>query len=133
MTFSAFHQGSWTLPNNPAPRRGEIWIATDEPSSSRRHFVLIVSLDGRNQNDRIETVLVVPFTSRFSEGPTILELNPGESGLPDPSYLRGHYISVLKKLQLQERIGRLLSHRRMRKVCLRIRRAFDPDAPFEPK
>ena len=115
----------------PAPRRGEIWTA-DLGDRRQRHWVLIVSLDGRNQSNRIDSVLVVPFSSRAAEAPTILALEPGETGLPDTSYLRGHFISTLPKQRLVERLPRSLSTRRMREVAIIIRRAFDPDAPYDP-
>ncbi len=114
----------------PAPRRGEIWTA-HLGERRERHWVLIVSLDGRNQSDRIDSVLVVPFSSRAAEAPTILPLEPGETGLPGTSYLRGHFITTLPKQRLAERQPRSLSARRMREVVTIIRRAFDPDAPYE--
>lgn len=114
----------------PAPRRGEIWTA-NLGERRERHWVLIVSLDGRNLSDRIDSVLVVPFSSRAAQAPTILPLVPRETGLPDTSYLRGHFISILPKQRLLERQQRNLSPRRMRQVVTIIRRSFDPDAPYD--
>jgi len=112
----------------PAPRRGEIWTAyLGEPR--QRHWVLIVSLDARNLSDRAETVLTVPFASRIAEAPTTVVLQPGETGLPGPSCLRGHFITTLPKKLLIERQSRSLSGRRMREICTLIRRSYDPDAP----
>jgi mRNA-degrading endonuclease toxin of MazEF toxin-antitoxin module len=112
------------------PRRGEIWTASlgDPPQT---HWVLVVSLDGRNLSDRVDSVLVVPFGSRGLEGPTVLKLEPGETGLPATSYLKGHFITTIKKTRLKQRYGRVLSKSRMREVSAVIRRAFDPDAPWE--
>lgn len=116
--------------SNPTPRRGEIWVALlGEPA--RRHWVVVVSLDARNLSDRVDSVLIVPFGSSGAEGPTTLRFEPGETGLPGPSFLKGHFISTLKKARLQERLPRLLSTTRMRQLALAIRRAFDPDAPWE--
>ena len=112
------------------PRRGEIWTA-NLGSPPTRHWVLIVSLDGRNE--RAQSVLIVPFGSQFAIGPTVLALEPGETGLPERSILRGHFITTINKSILIERAGRALSDRRMREACAVIRRAFDPDAPFNPK
>jgi mRNA-degrading endonuclease toxin of MazEF toxin-antitoxin module len=95
-----------------------------------RHWVLIVSLDSRNLSERVESVLVVPFGSQGAEGPSTLRLEPGETGLPGPSYLKGHFITTLKKTLLGERLPRLLSRSRMHQVSQAIRRAFDPDAPY---
>lgn len=115
----------------PVPRRGEIWTANlGEPRE--RHWVLVVSLDARNLNDRIDSVLIVPFSSKAANAPTILTLEPGETGLPHTSYLRGHFITTLPKQRLIERQPRSLSARRMREVALIIRRSFDPDAPYDP-
>lgn len=99
----------------------------------KRHWVLIVSLDARNQSDRVDSVLIVPFGSAGAEGPTATRLEPGETGLPAPSYLKGHFITTLPKSRLIERLPRPLSSSRMRQVCEIIRRAFDPDAPWEPQ
>lgn len=114
----------------PSPRRGEIWSA-DLGIPPTRHWVLIVSLDGRNQSENVDTVLIIPFGSSGVEGPTTLLLLPGETGLPMASWLKGHFITTLPKARLRSRAPHTLSSRRMREVCFIIRRAFDPDAPWE--
>ena len=114
----------------PAPRRGEIWTAYLDGAGKQRHWVLVVSVDYRNLSDKAFTVLVVPFASRIAESPTTLVLQPGETGLPGPSCLRGHFITTLFKAHLIDRTPRALSVRRMREVCTIIRRAYDPEAPF---
>lgn len=116
-------------PRLPAPRRGEIWTAYIG-EARQRHWVLVVSLDSRNLSDYSETILVVPFTSRLAQAPTTIIFESGESGLPGPSCLRGHFISTLAKTQLIARQPRVMSNRRMREVCAAIRRAYDPDAPL---
>jgi len=118
------------MPGNPWPRRGEIWTAQlgDPP---QRHWVLVVSLDSRNASERSDSVLIVPFGSAGALGPTSLPLPAGETGLPGDSYLKGHFITTLKKARLVERHPRSLSAARMRQVAQMIRRAFDPDAPWE--
>ena len=114
------------------PRRGEIWVAHlgDAP---RRHWVVIVSLDSRNLSDRASSILAVPFGSYGAESPTTMELAPGETGLPGPSFLKGHFVSVLEKSALIERASRVLSNARMKQVVDMIRRALDPDAPWPGK
>ena len=114
-----------------APRRGEIWSA-DLGNPATRHWVLIVSLDARNTSERVNSVLIVPFGSAGYEGPTTLRLEPGESGLPAPSYLKGHFITTLTKDRLLRREGRVLLQSRMKQISQMICRAFDPDAPYEP-
>jgi|SRR5579871_3961530 len=94
-----------------------------------RHWVVIVSLDSRNLSERIDSVLAVPFGSRGAEGPTTLLFEPGETGWPSSSWLKGHFITTLKKSVLGERLPRPLSAARMRQVTLAIQRAFDPDSP----
>jgi mRNA-degrading endonuclease toxin of MazEF toxin-antitoxin module len=94
-----------------------------------RHWVLVVSLDSRNLSERVDFVLIVPFGSQGAEGPTTLLFEPGETGLPGPSWLKGHFINTLKKSLLGDRLPRPLSAGRMRQVSLAIRCAFDPDSP----
>jgi len=110
-------------------KRGEIWIANlgDPP---QRHWVLIVSLDARNKSDRTDSVLIIPFGSMGAEGPTTVLLQPGESGSPRPSWLKGHFITTLAKSDLVKYQQRTLSASRMREVSAMILRAFDPDAPM---
>ena len=96
-----------------------------------RHWVLVVSLDARNLSERVDSVLIVPFGSQGAKGPTTLRFEAGETGLPGPSWLKGHFITTLKKSLLGERLPRPLSVRRMRQVSLAIQRAFDPDAPLD--
>ena len=95
--------------------------------------MLIVSLDARNSSDRIDSVLIVPFGSGGIEGPTAIRLEPGETGLPQPSYLKGHFITTLLKARLVSREARPLSETRMREVVTLIRRAVDPEAPYKPR
>jgi mRNA-degrading endonuclease toxin of MazEF toxin-antitoxin module len=115
---------------NSAPRRGEIWVAnTGEPP--RRHWVVICSVDARNQSPRANSVLAIPFGSKPAIAPTIMQFEAGETGLPGPSYLHGELIQPLLKSRLIERLSRPLSDRRMRELCVAIRRSFDPDAPAD--
>jgi mRNA-degrading endonuclease toxin of MazEF toxin-antitoxin module len=110
------------------PRRGEIWTAMlGHPAV--RHWILIVSLDSRNMSERVDTVLMVPFGSQGVDCPTTLRLEPGETGLPGPSYVKGHFITTFKKSSLGERLPRPLSALKMQRVSAAIRRAFDPDSP----
>jgi mRNA-degrading endonuclease toxin of MazEF toxin-antitoxin module len=94
--------------------------------------VVVVSLDERNASDRVTSILAVPFGSAGREGPTSLRLEPGETGLQGPSYLKAHFISVIEKKDLIEPLPRAMSHRRMRQLVAMINRAIDPDAPYPP-
>lgn len=113
--------------SSESPRRGEIWYAH---TGGKRHAVVIVSLDQRNASERSGSVLAVPFGSYGAEGPTSRRLEPGESGLPEPSFLKAHFISVVEKKDLFERLPRRLSHSQMRELLAMINRAIDPDAAY---
>ena len=112
--------------SNP-PRRGEIWYAN---TGGKRHAVIIMSLDQRNMSDRTTSILVVPFGSAGAEGPTAMRMEPGETGLPEPSFVKAHFISVIEKSLLTERLPRTLSARRLREVVAMVNRAIDPDASY---
>jgi mRNA-degrading endonuclease toxin of MazEF toxin-antitoxin module len=112
------------------PKRGEIWRA--DLGDGKKHAVVIVSLDARNLSDRTTSALVVPFGSYGAEGPTVLRMSSGETGLPEPSYLKAHFIQVLPKASLIDRMPRTLSATQLRELVLMIRRAVDPDAPYTP-
>ena len=92
--------------------------------------MVIVSLDSRNLSDRASSVLIVPFGSYGRPGPTVLELPAGETGLPEASYLKAHFIQVLENTALIERQRRMLSSTRMKELVQMICRAVDPDAPW---
>jgi mRNA-degrading endonuclease toxin of MazEF toxin-antitoxin module len=113
--------------HNASPRRGEIWTAM-LGNPPVRHWVLIVSLDSRNLSERVDSVLIVPFGSQGADGPTTMRFESGETGLPGPSWMKGHFITTLKKSLVGERLPRPLSASRMRQVSLAIQRAFDPDS-----
>jgi len=91
---------------------------------------VIVSLDQRNATERIDSVLAVPFGSYGAEGPTSRRMEPGKSGLPEPSFLKAHFISVVDKKDLVERLPRRFSQHQMRELVAMINRAIDPDAPY---
>jgi len=95
--------------------------------------VLVVSLDQRNLSERTESVLIVPLSSSGPEGATVIQLPPGETGLPGPSFVKGHFMQVMAKRALLSQERRVLSATRMREVALAIRRSFDPDAPWPPR
>ena len=115
--------------SNPLPRRGEIWTA-NLGSPPVRHWVLIVSLDQRNLSPRTESVLIVPLSSTGPEGATVIQVPPGETGLPGPSFVKGHFMQVLAKRTLLAQERRILTNTRMREIVMAIRRSFDPDSPW---
>lgn len=107
------------------PRRGEIWLAE---TGGKRHALVIFSLDSRNQY--ANSVLAVPFGSSGAEGPTSVQMQPGETSLPQPSFLKAHFISVVEKSRLIERLPRMLSNSQMKRLVTMVNRAIDPDAPY---
>jgi len=87
-------------------------------------------VDNRNLSNHTSSILIVPFGSYGEAGPTTISLPPGETGLPQPSYLKAHFIQVLEKKNLLDPQRRMLSSTRMRQVVDMIRRAIDPDAQW---
>ena len=100
-------------------------------TGGKRHAVVIVSLDQRNASERIGSILAVPFGSSGGEGPTSKRMEPGETGLPESSFLKAHFISVIEKKNLLQRLPRVLSQRQMRELVAMVNRAIDPDAPYQ--
>ena len=92
------------------------------------HSRLIVSLDQRNASERANSLLAVPFGSYGATGPTSKRMEPGETGLPEASFLKAHFIQVVEKTSLIEKLPRTLTMRQMKEVVLMINRAIDPDA-----
>lgn len=119
-----------TLNPELKPRRGEIWLA--DLGDGKKHAVAVISLDARNLSERTSSILVVPFGSYGAEGPTSKRMEPGETGLPEPSFLKAHFIQVLPKARLFNRLPRVLSSIQLRQIVSMVRRAIDPDAPYEP-
>ena len=118
------------MKSSEAPRRGEIWYAS---TGGKRHPVVILSLDARNTSERVTSVLAVPFGSYGVPGPTSKRMEPGETGLAEPSFLKAHYISVIEKKDFVERLPRRLSQAQMRELVAMVNRAIDPDALYEGK
>lgn len=114
---------------NPQPRRGELWKA--DTGDGQKHTVVIISVDSRNLSERMSSVLAVPFSSYGGPSPTSLRMEPGETGLPESSFLKAHFIQVLSKAKLFEKLPRMMSNSQMRKLVVMVNRAIDPDAPAE--
>jgi mRNA-degrading endonuclease toxin of MazEF toxin-antitoxin module len=110
------------------PRRGEIWRAD---TGAKKHTGVIISLDSRNRSEKISSILFVPFGSYGGSGPTVIRMEPGETGLPEPSFLKAHYIQVVPKADLIECLPRRLSNTQLRDLVAAVNRAIDPDAPFQ--
>jgi mRNA-degrading endonuclease toxin of MazEF toxin-antitoxin module len=76
-------------------------------------------------------VLAVPFGSSGRPGPTVMLMQPGETGLPLSSFLKAHYIQVIQKADLIHALPRRLSNAQMKTIVAAVNRAIDPDAPFQ--
>lgn len=85
----------------PSPKRGEIWFAALPTEPQKIRPVVIVSPDGRNENPRASTVLVIPLTTNLRESDTRTEVAPGETGLPEHSSLAAEDITVVRKVDLR--------------------------------
>jgi hypothetical protein len=92
--------------------------------------VVIISLDGRDLSERTSSVLAIPFGSYGAEGPTSKRMSPGETGLPEASFLKAHFIFVVEKSALIEKLSRNLTQRQMRELVAMVNRAIDSDAAF---
>ena len=114
--------------SSETPRRGEVWRAQ---TGGKRHALVIVSVNSRNQSNRVGSILAVPFGSYGAPGPTSIRMEPGQTGLPEPNFLKVHFISVVLKSDLIERLPRRMSEAQMRTIIAMINRAIDPDAPYE--
>ena len=106
------------------PLRGEVWSVD---FGNKKHTVVVVSVDARNKSERVDSVLAVPFASYGGEGPTSKRMEPGETGLPEPSFLKAHFIQVIPKAVFLRRLARLFSTQ-MREIVAMVNRAIDPDA-----
>ena len=115
------------IKSSNSPRRGEIWLAN---TGGKRHALVIISLDARNLSERTSSVLAVPFGSYGAEGPTSKRMESGETGLPEASFLKAHFISVVEKTAFIEKLPRSLAQRQMRELVAMVNRAIDPDATF---
>ena len=56
----------------------------------------------------------------------------GETGLPETSFPKAHFIQVLAKGRRVDRLPRILLGARLREVVAIIRGAIDPNAPYGP-
>jgi mRNA-degrading endonuclease toxin of MazEF toxin-antitoxin module len=94
-----------------SPQRGEIWftkLPTDPPEKGKRP-VVIVSVSGRNNHPRAETVLVVPLSTSVHKGDvfTHLVLEPGQTGLRERVVARAEDITTVRKVSVDPAHERL--------------------------
>jgi mRNA-degrading endonuclease toxin of MazEF toxin-antitoxin module len=82
------------------PRRGEIWFAALPTEPHKVRPVVIVSLDGRNENPKAFTVLAIPLTTSPHHSAMRIPLGPGETGLRERSSLAADNITIVRKEDL---------------------------------
>ncbi|MGA9528356.1 MAG: type II toxin-antitoxin system PemK/MazF family toxin [Terriglobales bacterium] len=83
-------------------------MPTDPPDKGKRP-VAIVSVNGRNNHPRAETVLVVPLSTSVHKGemPTHMVLESGQTGLRERSVAKAEDVSVILKVFLDPSRERL--------------------------
>ena len=103
------------------PRRGEIWYVRMplDPSEKNARPVVVVSLDARNQHPKAMTVLVVPLSTTLRGLDTHIRLEPGETGLVEPSEAQAENITTVRKESLAPSRSRLraISATRLRQIA----------------
>lgn len=110
-------------PSSPMrqPRRGEIWYVnfpSDPPDKGPRP-VVVVSIEERNVHERATTVMVVPLSTTPPRTPYHIQLQPGETGLSEPSTVQAENLSTVRKVSLiapKQRL-RSISERTIAKIA----------------
>ena len=90
------------------PHRGEVWLVDfGEPvgrQQSGRRPAVVVSADPLNES-RAGVVIVVPMTTARRGLPSHVEIEPGSSGLDDPSYAMCEDVKSVSEQRLIGRLG----------------------------
>jgi mRNA interferase MazF len=90
------------------PHRGEVWLVDfGEPvgrEQSGRRPAVVVSADPLNAS-RAGVVIVVPTTTTPRGLPSHIEIEPGSSGLDDPSYAKCEDVKSVSEQRLIARLG----------------------------
>ena len=105
---------------NGLPARGEIWWC-ELPDVPYRP-VVVLSRDAAIP--RLRRVLIAPCTTRIRGLPSEVQLEPGEDPTPQVSAVNLDSIESVPVGTLTSRIG-VLSHDRMREVCVALAVAVD--------
>ncbi len=89
-------------------RRGEVWLIDfGEPVGSEqagRRPGVVVSADRLNESPA-GVVIVVPCTTTRRELPSHIEIEPGKSGLDEPSYAKCEDVKSISEQRLIARLG----------------------------
>ncbi len=116
-------------------QRGDIFfvrIPSDPPGKHARP-VIVVSTDSRNRHECATTVTVVPLstTRRDLQVPTHVLLQPGETGLKEPSEAQAENIVTVLKADLQQ--SREPTRRQSSAVLKKIAKAVVIGLGFDPQ
>jgi mRNA interferase MazF len=104
------------------PLRGELYWA-EIPDLGRKLF-LVVSWNAINRGLRQPIVARVTATERERALPTHVELNPGEGGVLERSWILCHELVTLRESSFVERLGELPLGRVL-EVDTALKRALD--------
>ena len=114
-------------------KRGEVHWADLLPRSGSeqpgRRPVIVTSHDGFNQTSGWKSIIVVPISTSASQarqGPTVIGIPAGASGLPRESWAVCHQVTTLDRAKLTRRIGTLPAEI-LRQVELGLKAAMDLD------
>ena len=92
----------------PAPERGEVWIANFSPTIGREQsgtrMCVVLSVD-RFYRSAAELVLVCPTTTRERRIPTHVRVTPPEGGLREVSFVKCEDLRSISKERLHKRLG----------------------------
>ncbi len=98
------------MPDQIAPRRGEIWMANLDPTLGREQAgtrpVLVLSVDSFNLGPA-ELVIVLPLTSKNKNIPLHTSITPPEGGLSVISYIKCEDIRSISTARLTHKRGTL--------------------------
>ena len=90
------------------PARGEIWYVDLEPVRGHEQGgnrpVLIVSVDSYNSGPST-IIFIVPITRKDRNVPCHVEIMPGESGLPNKSFLLCDHARAISKVRINLQKG----------------------------
>jgi mRNA interferase MazF len=95
------------------PRRGEVWLVDFGHPIGRerghRRPAVVISSDRLNAS-RAGLAIVVPITTRHRLLPSHIELEPGDSGLPETGYAKVEDVTSISTERLVHVLGKAPAH-----------------------
>jgi mRNA interferase MazF len=82
----------------------------------------IVVSDDRLNRSRAELAIVIPVTTKRRDLPSHVEIEPGDSGLAETSYVKGEDVKSVSRQRLIRRLGAVPADRlsRVEQILLRL-------------